>query len=635
MLTRALLFGFCVVLGLSPAQSQTQRPLLVEGKQTIFQRVLTKPGAVLHSQPNGAVDRQYPAFQPLYVFERQDDWLSVGPSASRPPEGWISGSETLVWKQNIIGAFSNSAGRKRQVFFETEERLEWLMKHEALTQTQDQLLAEIAAGISDGSKGVVTAEPEEFVNIRNELYIMPILDFKQVLSPINYDTVLMMEVASVPLREATAPTVQTGAGTDEFDVGIVFVLDATQSMEPYIARTQKALAGVVSQIEGTDVGELVNFGAWAFRDDNGAVPGLEYRTKELVPLARRSDQTPVLDAIGSTGVAQVSSPGFNEDSIAGVEDAINLTDWDQGGDPINARYVILVTDAGPKDPRDPNARSPIGPVELQVDAEGRQIVIMTLHLETEVGGDANHAYAAEKYRDLSKFGDAVFYFPIAGGSEDVFESVTTRLVTALTDHVRLARGEATTLTPEEAGKEVVDLGRAMGLAYLGAKKGTQAPDVIRGWVSDKAVEDPRKSVIEPRLLLTKNEMATMAEFVKRLADEAEAVTSREDALSFFDSAKEIVAQMAADPKVSIDAGANDLGGALEFLEDLPYQSQLMSMTPERFTQSVTMRRQITDTFRQKAAQYQKWLVDPTVWTPLYEGSPDGEYVFAMPFKVLP
>ena len=39
--------------------------------------------------------------------------------------------------------------------------------------------------------------------------------------------------------------------------------------------------------------------------------------------------------------------------------------------------------------------------------------------------------------------------------------------------------------------------------------------------------------------------------------------------------------------------------------------------------------------RQKLVQYSKWLHDPDVWTALYSGAPDGEYVFAMPFDVLP
>ncbi|MWD30149.1 VWA domain-containing protein [Aquicoccus sp. SCR17] len=622
------------------AQSQQVRPLLVEGKSTVYQRVLTRPGTHLHSMPEGPQERMYPAFQPLYVFERRNGWASVGPLASRLPEGWVKEDEVLPWKQNIVGAFTNSAGRKRQLFFETKDRLRWLMNHEALTQVQDRLLAEAATGISEGD-GVVAVEPEEFVNIRDELYVMPILEFEQDLSPINYDNVLLMEVASVPLEApVAAPSAATQGTADPFDVGIVFVLDTTQSMEEYIARTQKALGRVIADIEGTDIGKLVNFGVVGFRDNTEAVPALEYRTKELIPLARRDDQTPVLDAIGAaTRVATVSSPGFNEDSLAGVEDAIENSDWDQqnvpDGDPINARYVILVTDAGPKDPRDPNARSQIGAAELARDAEGRQIVVMTLHLRTPVGGEANHAYAAEQYKALSRFGDNAFYFPIENGSESAFESVATRLVTALTDHVRVARGEATQLSDDEAGEELVELGRAMRLAYLGDKKGTQAPDVIRGWVSDLAVEDPRKTAVEPRLLVTKNEMATMADLLRVMTEEGERITDSDEAMSFFVRVREVVSRMAQDPKMVIDAGSDTLGGALEFLEDLPYQSQLMSMTEQRWSESAMRRRTILDTMRQKLAQYRKWLLDPTVWTALSEDAPDGEYVFAMPFDVLP
>ncbi|MGI3168677.1 vWA domain-containing protein [Pseudooceanicola sp. C21-150M6] len=630
-----------VALGLGgaggPAMAQDVRPMLVEGKSTVYQRVLTRPGAKLYSMPNGPVEDMIPAFQPLYVFERRGEWISAGPSSTRVPQGWVKQDEVLPWKQNIVGAFTNSAGRKRQLFFDTDANLMQLMSDERLTATQDRMLAEASAGISEGKGGVVAVEPEEFVNIRDNLYIMPILDFRQELSPINYDTVLMMELASVPLK-VSAPQVQqaTGPASDPFDVGIVFVLDTTKSMDRYIARTQKSLANVIARIEGTDIGDLVNFGVWGFRDNVDAAPGLEYRTKELVPLTRRDDQTPVLDAIGqATNVATVSSPGFNEDSLAGVEDAIDKSDWAQGDNPFNARYVILVTDAGPKDPRDPNARSQIGAAELQLDAEGRQIVVMTLHLETDAGGSANHSYAADQYRALSRFGNGTFYFPIENGSEEAFEDVVTRLVTALTDHVHVARGEASSLTEEEAGEELVELGRAMRLAYLGDQSGTAAPDVIRGWVSNRAVENPRRLAIEPRLLVTKNELATMADLVRALVQAAESISSSEDAVNFLSDAREIIARMAQDPKMLVDAGATDLGGALEFLEDLPYQSQLMQMTEQRWTQSAMFRKPVTDTLSQKLTQYMKWLRDPTVWTALWDDSPDGEYVFAMPFDILP
>ncbi|MDJ0858268.1 MAG: vWA domain-containing protein [Dinoroseobacter sp.] len=624
--------------GSMDARGQTQRPLLLEGTQTVFQRVVTKPGAVLRTTPDGQAAAELSAFQPLYVYQRQDGWLAVANSNAGGPNGWIRASEAVDWRQNIVGAFTNRAGRERQFFFESEDQLRWLMAHEALLQVQERLLAQAEAGIIEGAEGVVAIEPEEFVNIREELYLMPILDFVEDLHPVNYEDVLLMKVASVP-KQAEKPESPQKKGTGgEFDVGIVFVLDTTQSMEPYIAATQAVLQQTVREISGTEIGELVNFGAIGFRDSTDAVPELEYRTRTLIPLSRRTDQAPVIQAIASaTQVARANSPGFNEDSLAGVEDAIDEIDWDQlgAGDPIDARYVILVTDAGPKDPRDPNARSEIGVAELQADAEGRNIVVMTLHLKTPAGANGNHDYAASRYRTLSNFADREFYFPIEGGSEEAFAATAQRLVTALTDHVRIARGEETVLSDTETGEDLAALGRAMRLAYLGSTRGTQAPAVIEGWVSDKAVEAPRETVIEPRLLVTKNELATMAELLDNLVRLGEQSRDTQDAYTFFGQVRGVIADMAQNPDRLVNPDTETLGGALEYLERLPYQSQLLQMTEERWGQSAMLRRSVIDGMRQKLAQYRKWLFDPTVWTALYEGAPDGELVYAMPFDVLP
>lgn len=638
-LTRPLI-ALCTLclLCTTALMAQERRPLLLENTSSIYERVLTRPGALRHSAPEGNPDEAYAAFQPLYVFARQNGWIEVGPSPTAAPEGWLQDADALPWKQNIVGAFTNSAGRSRQLLFDSQADLEWLMNHEAVRDVQERLVAEASAGVVGSERGVVSVEPAEFVNIRDDLYLMPILEFTEGLHPLTYDEILMMEVASVP-KQAPPPQTSQSAETERFDVGIVLVLDTTQSMENYIALTQRVLQGTVRQIQNTEIGELVNFGVIGFRDNIEARPGLEYRTKTLVPLERRRDQTPVLNALGAAvRVANVSSPGFNEDSLAGVEDAIDTIDWDQlaggDGDKIDARYVILVTDAGPKDPRDANARSEIGAVELQRDAEGRNIVVMTLHLKTPSGG-GNHAYAADKYRQLSRFAGREFYFPIEQGSEAAFEGVVTRVVTALTDHVRTARGEATLLAPEDAGDDLVALGRAMQLAWLGAQRGTQAPDVIKGWLSNKAVEDPSRLAIEPRLLVTKNEMASMAALLDNLIRIGETAQSSQQSLDFFDQVQGLIADMAQNPDLLINANADTLGGAMEFLDRLPYQSQILDMSQQRWSESAMMRRSLIDGMRQKLTQYRKWLYDSSAWTQLYEGAPDGEHVFAMPFDVLP
>ena len=627
--------GFVASLPALPVLAQsTERPLLAEGRNTVYQRVLTRPGAMQHATPDAAPDRGFPAFLPLYVYGVQSGWYQVGPSASSGPTGWVQAGSVVQWKQNIVAAFTNAAGRERQFLFETEDELRNLMEHEALRDMQAQMLSEIAEGDIPEGRGIVAVEPAEYVNIVDQLYLMPILDFAQDLHPLNYEENLLMKVASVPLRKDGEGIAAPGS---DFDVGIVFVFDTTQSMDPYIKRTQQAVQKIVSDLQGTDMGDRVQFGVVAFRDSTDAAPGLEYRTRTLLPLQKRSDQTPVVATIrAATRVAQANSPGFNEDSLAGVEDAVDLTDWANGGaDPYDARIVILITDAGPKDVRDPDARSQIGAKELQRNAQDKGVAIMTLHLQTSAGGQAQHAYAAGQYRDLSRFHDDTFYYGIENGSPQAFEETVTRLVTALTDVIRVARNEQRVLSPEDTGKELVNLGRALQLAYLGRVKGTQAPDVIEGWVSEKAVENPTKLAIEPRLLVTRNEMATMADLLTELTTLGEQSRDAEDAANFFSQVRDVVARMAQNPARLSDTSSDTLGGSLEFLEDLPYESQLMLTTEERWAQSAMNRRAILDGMRQKLVQYRKWLLDPDVWTSLYDGAPDGEYVFAMPFDVLP
>ncbi|MEO0989891.1 MAG: vWA domain-containing protein [Pseudomonadota bacterium] len=618
------------------AVAQDGRPLLMPGTNSVFQRVLTRHGAPLQSQPGGQVLTALPAFQPLYVFARQDGWVQVGPT-TREAKGWIAEDRTIVWKQNIVAAFTNSAGRLRSAMFKDADTLRAHMAHESVAAMQAQIVEKADNGDLSPDAGVITVERPEFVNIREQFYLMPILEFVEDWHPLTYENTLLMELASVPLDQGNAPpSAFSGAdAADDFDAGVVFVLDTTQSMEPYIERTGQAIARIIGDIRGTDVGERVNFGVTGFRDNPAGNDRLEYRTQELIPLARRDDQTPVLSVLNPAPVARASTPGFNEDSLSGVEDAIDNTDWTGGGDPYDGKYVILVTDAGPKDPRDPNARSDIGPAELQRDAEDQGVVIMTLHLKTPAGGEANHAYAAGKYRALSRFQQSSFYYPIEGGSEEAFEETVTRLVTALTDHVRVARGEAAVLTEEETGEDLIALGLAMRLAYLGERQGTQAPDLNRGWASEKAVENPAKIAFQPRLLITKNELATMGSFIEKLIQLGEAMQGSDDADTFFSQLQSTISQMAVDPDVVINAEVETLGGALEYLEQLPYRSQIMDMTPDIWAQSGMQRRLVLDSLRQKLAQYRKWLQDGDIWTPLYDGAPDGEHVFAMPFDILP
>src|SRR5690606_7602101 len=87
--------------GLVPAASaQDRRPLLIEGKSTLYQRILTRPGAVLLDKPVGT-GQPLPPMSGLYVSHRKGDFLEVGPRADAAPSGFVAEAEAIEWKHTL------------------------------------------------------------------------------------------------------------------------------------------------------------------------------------------------------------------------------------------------------------------------------------------------------------------------------------------------------------------------------------------------------------------------------------------------------------------------------------------------------------------------------------------------------
>ena len=59
--------------------AQTRAPLLIDGKKTLFQRVLTRPSAALAAKPGEALGKTIEPFTVFFVYERTDQggkpWL--------------------------------------------------------------------------------------------------------------------------------------------------------------------------------------------------------------------------------------------------------------------------------------------------------------------------------------------------------------------------------------------------------------------------------------------------------------------------------------------------------------------------------------------------------------------------------
>ena len=66
-----------------PAPAQERRPLLIEGKRNLYQRVISRPGATLTAEPRQGTGRPVPGFSVYYVYERREGFLLVGAGADQ------------------------------------------------------------------------------------------------------------------------------------------------------------------------------------------------------------------------------------------------------------------------------------------------------------------------------------------------------------------------------------------------------------------------------------------------------------------------------------------------------------------------------------------------------------------------
>ena len=167
---------------------------------------------------------------------------------------------------------------------------------------------------------MVSIEPAEHIDISEQFYVLPILEAEQAWLASGYTTRLL-RVASIPIED---DPLSQGPGREEllqdYRVGIVFAIDTTSSMGPYIERTREAVRRIYQQIEGSGIADRVSFGMVGYRDNVEVAPELDYVSQVFAPLEPHQDPRRFLDQIDFMSAAPVSSRGFNEDAMAGRDD---------------------------------------------------------------------------------------------------------------------------------------------------------------------------------------------------------------------------------------------------------------------------------------------------------------------------
>ncbi len=392
LLSGAALLALCIG---SLAQAD-DKPLIQAGKKTLFQRVLTTPGCKISPTAGGAAGNEQPVFSRFYVYERAQasnaEWLKVGPDSYGKTIGWLPASCTTDWKMQLTLAFTNPANRDRLLFFKERATVEGILDAPDPVSKVAPLRATLKKG--QQAPGVLAEEPEYFVDLQKQFYLLPVLSGEEVMTEAGFRTRLL-NVASVSKAEAKDTKGVAAGGASggkeaedkatsqlkEFSAAVVFVIDSTISMDPYIDRTREAIRKVYQQIESQNLGKQVKFGLVAFRSSTDAVPGLEYTTKMYADPTKVKDSADFLAKVADLKQAKVSSSSFDEDAYAGVMHSIDKVDWSQFG----ARYVVLITDAGAIEGDDKLSKTGLSAAQVRLEATNPGVAIYTLHLKTPAG----------------------------------------------------------------------------------------------------------------------------------------------------------------------------------------------------------------------------------------------------------
>jgi len=626
------------------AWGQVTRPLLQEGKTALYQRVIAIPGATANSVLGGAPATavQISPFSTFYVYQRRGnengEWLQLGTDSTGTVIGWLPAEQAVDWYQTLTVAFRDSAGQSRVPLFGDRGSLKTLIDSgdaAAFTRLREQA----EQGIS-GDSPVVAIQPEGYLDIRKDFYLVPILDHEDVL--VGGQQARLLHVATVPLQDSQAVV-------DTYRTGIVFVIDTTISMGPYIEKTRDIMRRVYQSIEDAQLSDMVSYGLVAYRDNITVAPQLGFVTQTYASLADGTSGTEFLTRIGAVKPATVSSDGFNEDAYAGISEAINTIDWSG----YYAKYIILISDAGPRVEDDPLSATGLGAASLRNSAHDNDIAIGVFHLRTTAGA-ANHAFAEEQYRELSAIsGIGDFYYPVETGDVTGFETALSSMTEQLTAQVReaatgrpptsVATATGTSTELDEFQNKVARLGYALRMRYLQEESlaGQRVPALFNAWMVDRDLAAPAERAVDVRVLLTRDQLSDLHEVLREVLITAEEGTLAPD--DFLDELKSLAASISRDPatakKSTRAVGGQslaDMGYMREYLEGLPYKSEVMNLDLSIWQQWPAQRQfEFINQLDGKVAYYRSLHDNVDLWVPLDDGEVDGDSVYPLLLEALP
>ena len=704
-----------LILSVAVYGDEKPKPLHIEGKKSLFLRVIARPFSNIYQEKtteSPVVQSNVPALKPFFVYaaptseekELEEGWYRVGTNTRGKVLGWMQAKDVLEWKQTMCLVYTHPEGRAPVLMFETKDDVETLMKlpDEERRKRVEAYYKALKDGNVTGNFPVVSVEPRRAVDIRKEFYFLPILDFEAVEFGDREARVVRLtattnarpdarETSDVRknntyLENATVGRTEVGKkALKDLKVDIVWVVDTTVSMRPYIQKTLEVVESASRKIaESKEADVSMRFGIWGYRDNVKAIPKIGYTTKNYTP-----DLLPVskfVEVLKNVKVTPVDSVDYPEDMFSGVNDALNETAWTEGA----MRFVILVGDAPAHEPGHKWNLSGQSAETLRVLANDKNIYLYAIHIYNKKAKRFEER-ALEQYQTLAsnKGTSTPAFSEVDSKDGEGFKKITDEVAMLFVDNIKALKSMATNREKAEPGQkskeihtasgnvtetkrggeldfadegekvaveeilgennesvvaskknsEAKQLARAMFKAalveWIGSRTDAKPPRDIVAWAVDKDLLNPDIPSMDVRLLINKRQLDSLATVLDAIIKAGiEGQISGED---FFTSLQATTAMISRDPNMVKHAKRMaDTGLVPEFLTGLPYKSELMAIDNEIWESwSADEQMEFIDSLSSKVEAYRKIHDSPEGWIQLNPDDEPDEYVYPVSLDLLP
>jgi serine/threonine-protein kinase PpkA len=647
-----------------PVESSDSPFVPVQPGSRVPLRVLTRPLAVLHAGPEAGAPTTggaIPAFSALLVLRRENGWYQVADKLGGPSRGWMKEADVMEWKHHLVASFTHPDGRNKVVVFRGKEALERLAQEPPdqraaeMKRYQMALASPVAGRVPEE---VLGAEPDGWARMQNQFFLLPVIDQKLVEMDGRDASILRVAAATHERGQRQPPAadrpVETAGGPK---VDIVFVMDLTRSMGPFVERTRQMLIDIASSLSGGGIAtDAVSLGLWGYRDDPQLCEGIGFNTRNFTPdLQSVPAFVQTLESVQET---KVDSIDYAEDVFAGVTDAVTQTKWRSGA----VRLILLVGDApgrGHKEeesecairPRPNGNASGMNVEELRALATAQAVNISTIYLEspkwrqfTERGERQFRILGRNPSSDRS----AVSYTLLNAADPADYAACASSFASQLAENLRMLSSQKSLPRsaevplgrddPKAAGRQMADnVFRGAMIEWASSRKDLPVPRDIDGWVLDKDPADPSITALDAAVLLNRDQLDSLKRLIDDLVNAGiRAQISSED---LFTALLAVAATGARDPGRLRNAKSLQEAGMIpDFLQGLPYKSDsaVMALSQERWqAMSGDEQSDFIKNIESKLRYYQGIYEDTGKWAKINPNDDEASKVYAVPLKNLP